>query len=475
MATNQVERALNAGIKEVGPAAAALLEDQWFERKSARVAPRDLAVALVAFANAEGGTVVVGIHDGQVEGMQGQRARLNDLRQASIDYTSPPVRMAVEQIGCVTSLGATDALLIFRVPPAEGVHELTNGECYLRVGDESRKLGFAQRQELYFDRGISQFDGQAVAGASIEDLDQKALAAYRASAGATGTFSRLLRARGLLTPGDDVTTAGYLLFAPLPTDRLPQAVIRVLSHRTTTRGTGSRLDVDSGRDVRVEGPIPQLIEQARALIEEWQPQRTALGDGGRFFTRPVVPRDAWIEGLVNAVVHRSYSLAGDHIRVEIFPNRIEIESPGRFPGLADPSNPMEISRYARNPRIARVCTDLAITQELGEGIKRMFDEMRERGLLDPIYVQSQGSVRLTLSGLSRIPPEVEARLPRGSIATLNALRATEKALGTGDLVQLVQLSRPTVVRQLNALRDENLVRWTGKSAKDPRAQWEVAE
>ena len=64
-----------------------------------------------------------------------------------------------------------------------------------------------------------------------------------------------------------------------------------------------------------------------------------------------MPRDAWLEGLVNAVVHRSYSLSGDHIRVEIFPNRIEIESPGRFPGLANPQRPLEISRFTEIPEL----------------------------------------------------------------------------------------------------------------------------
>ena len=455
----------------MGQALADLPEDQWFERKSARIAPRDLAKTLTAFANAEGGTVVVGLHDGLVEGTRSRAAHTNELRQTSMDHTSPPVRIHIDQVSCINQTGDPDTLLIFRVPPGETVHELTNGECYLRVGDESRKLGFAQRQELHYDRGISQYDGQPVPGATIEDLDGDLLRSYRASAGASWTFTRLFRARGLLTHDDKVTIAGYLLFSPNPSDRFPQAQVRVIRYRTSERGTGSRLNIDPESDERVEGPIPLVIAEARKFIDAWQPKRRALGTEGKFTDSPLVPPDAWLEGLVNAVVHRSYSLAGDHVRVEIFPNRIEIESPGRFPGLADPSHPLEISRYARNPRIARVCTDLSLTQEIGEGIKRMFEEMRHRGLTDPIYVQGQGSVRLTLSGLSRIPMEVEERLPRGSIATLNSLRATGRALGTGDLVELLGISRPTLIRQLNALRDEGLATWSGKSSKDPRAMW----
>jgi ATP-dependent DNA helicase RecG len=69
-------------------------------------------------------------------------------------------------------------------------------------------------------------------------------------------------------------------------------------------------------------------------------------------------------------------------RRAVLPDRVEIESPGRFRGIVDPARPLDIARYARNPRIARVCSDLSITQELGEGIRRMFEEMRDSGLGD---------------------------------------------------------------------------------------------
>jgi ATP-dependent DNA helicase RecG len=473
MTAIEVDRALNASLDSKALALLALPEDQWFERKSARVAPKDLAVAIAAFANAEGGVIVIGLHGGVVEGVRGLTDQINGWRQASMDYINPAARIEVDQAACRKADGSMEQLLVVRVPPGETVYELKNGDCYLRVGDESRKLSFAQRQELHYDRGISQFDGLPAGDAHVSDLDEEYLRAYRSSAGAEGTYTRLLRARSLTLADDRVTNAGYLLFARNPTDRMPQAQVRVIRHRGVVRGTGSSLNIEG--DVRVEGAIPAAIDEVASIVSLWQPTRRSLAASGRFEDQPVVPRDAWLEGIVNAVVHRSYSLAGDHVRVEVFPDRIEIESPGRFPGLADPSRPLEISRYARNPRIARVCTDLSITQELGEGIKRMFDEMRHRGLTDPVYVQTQGSVKLVLSGSSRVPSAVEARLPRGSVSTLNALRAAGHPLGTGDLMELLDTSRPTLVRQLNALRDEGLIDWSGKSPKDPRATWSVAE
>lgn len=473
MSSNAVDRALAEPAAGVGAALTALPEDQWFERKSIRIAPKDLAVALTAFANAEGGTVVIGLHDSAVEGTRGHGGKVNALRQSAMDHTSPPVRARFDQVPCVNSRGDMDALLVARVEPGEVVHELRNGDCYLRVGDESRRLGFLQRQELAYDRGQAQYDSQPVPDATVDDLDTDLLRHYHRAAGATGSFSRLLRSRGLLTPADAVTNAAFLLFAPHPQSRFPNAHVRVLRFITTERGTGSRLGLADDADVRVEGPIPRVIEEASRVVDAWVPRRRALSASGTFEPSPIVPRDAWLEGVVNAVIHRSYSLAGDHIRVEIYPDRIEIESPGRFPGLADPSHPMEISRYARNPRIARVCADLRIGQELGEGIRRIFDEMRRRGLSDPVYTQTQGSVRLTLRATSRLDPGIMARLPRGAPAVLELLRRLDQRLGTGEIQEALGISRPTATKYLRALRDEHLVKWHGRSAQDPRATWSL--
>ncbi len=116
----------------------------------------------------------------------------------------------------------------------------------------------------------------------------------------------------------------------------------------------------------------ELTAEARTVIKDYLPTRQALGADGRFGPVGIVPEDGWMEGVVNAVVHRSYSTTGDHIRVTIFDDRIEFESPGRFPGVVGLSEPPALTRFARNPRIARVCADLRFGQELGEGIRRMF-------------------------------------------------------------------------------------------------------
>src|SRR4051812_32781717 len=409
MTTVAAEKSLQGSPPEVGPALLELAEDQWLERKSARVSARDLADTLIGFANADGGLVVVGLHDDKVEGVDSNPSRLNDQMQANIDFCAPPVRTKDRLVGCINSDGKKDRLLAIEVAPGESVHANQKDEVFLRVGDENRRLSFAQRQELLYDKGQASYEARSLSPASFDHLDQQLLDEYVKAVGASDPM-RLLRARGLATKSE-LTIAGTLLFAEHPQEFLPEAFIRVLRWRGRERGSGARQQLLD--DFLVEGPIPKQLLRARDLVQGLQPTRRALLADGKFGSVPLVPEDAWLEGIVNAAVHRSYSAAGDHIRVEIFDDRIEISSPGRFPGLVDLSELLEATRFARNPRIARVCADLNFGQELGEGIRRMFEEMRSAGLNDPIYRQTSGSVQLTLLA-EPVDRRLEARLPENA-------------------------------------------------------------
>lgn len=469
MATIAAERALAAGPDEIGPALLAVSEDQWFERKSARAAPKDVANDLIAFANAEGGVLVIGLSEGRVQGVGDQPRHLNEWRQAHLDFSVPPVPARFSEKPCLNAAGAPDALLVIEVEPSDRVHANHRDEVYLRAGDETRRLRGSQAQELLYDKGQAFFESTPVADTGTDDLDRALLDSYAEALGHPDPL-RVLHARGLMTRQGRLTIGALLLFGRHPQERYPEATVRVLRYAGSERGTGSRQQLLD--DARHDGPLPLVITAAAQEIVRRVPTRQALGVDGLFGPVGLIPRDAWMEGLVNAVIHRSYSLMGDHIRIEVFDDRIEMESPGRFPGLVDPGDPESVTRFARNPRIARVCADLRFGQELGEGIRRMFEEMRLAGLADPSYRQTSGSVVLTLSA-EAVDRELEARLPRGSRELLAAIRTMTRP-STGDLARELRLSRPVVIRRLRALEAEGLVDWVGKSPKDPRAYWRRA-
>ncbi|GAA2099173.1 MULTISPECIES: ATP-binding protein [Brevibacterium] len=449
----------------------ALPESQWHDRKSARIQPRKLAETLVAMGNAEGGTVVVGLSSGRAEHVDDARA--NALRQAAVDFTQPPVRIRTEETWALAD-GERRRLLLIRVLPGESLHEMTNGDCFLRIGDETRLLSHAQRQELFYDRSDSSYDSGTLRHISFSELDTTAIEQFRSALGAESEAVHLLRSRGLLDRQGAPTIAAALLFHPHPQIALPHAQVRILRYLSDERGSGTSLSLAEDGDTRIEGPLPSLIDRAAQTIDAQIPRRRALGPSGKFEAVPTVPRDAWLEALVNAVVHRSYSMAGDHIRVEIFPTRIEVTSPGRFPGIVDVDNPHSITRYARNPLIARVCADLRIGQELGEGIRRMVDVMERSGLEAPVFRQSASHVIVTLSAHSLLDRATVERLPKGAIATLAVLQHAGRPLGTGEIVEMLDVARPTALRRLRALEAEGMIVRDAQSPQDPRATWRLA-
>lgn len=466
MPAGEVNFALGAEPSTLADRLLALSESQWFDRKSARIEPRKLAESIVAFANADGGTLVIGLGDGRAEGVDGDPKHLNALMQSAVDFTDPTVPIQSQLCECVRFDGARDHLLVIEIPPGRTAFATNRDEAFLRIGDENRKLNFAQRRELFYDKSQSSFESEPTE-LDVSEVDADLLDTYAAALGAPDP-RRLLEARDLAVDGR-LTIAGALLFARAPERAVPSAQVRVSRFQGTRRESGSRQNLIG--DDRLEGPIPVLLDEVRASVARWQPTRRALAASGRFEDIGLVPEDAWLEGVVNAVVHRSYSVQGDYIHVDIYDDRIVIESPGRFPGLVDPANPLAIKRFARNPRLARVCTDLRITQEFGEGIRRMFDEMRGAGLSAPVYHQTAGSVQLTLSG-EPIEWQLIDGLPAVQQQILAVLRDAPE-LSTGEVAELTGASRPTVLRHLDALRDAGYVQWVGKSRKDPRASWRL--
>ena len=445
-------------------------EGQWFERKSGRISARDLGNVLVGFANAEGGTVVLGVaDDGRIEGIAAS-GKVNEWRQAARVHTEPPVRHRFHLVPCANAEGEADELAVIEIEPSEQVHANARGETFLRIGDSTHKLGPAEAQELRYDKGDAAFDGRESA-AGTEAFDGALVERYVNATGASSERAALV-ARGLAVERDGVlrpTIAGLLLLGEEPQLHHPEACLRILHYEGRVRETGARANIVGDR--RVEGPLTRQIEQAREAIAEWLPRAIRLGEGGRFGPATIIPEAAWLEALVNAITHRSYSLGGDHIRISLFQDRLEVESPGRLPGLVRIEN-IRGTRFARNPRIARALSDLGFGRELGEGVNRMFEEMQRAGLPPPLYEQGPASVRLSLKA-DPTGARLLEHLPAGSGRFAEHL-TRQGRVTTSEAVDLFGRTRPTVLRYLRRLEHAEFIRRIG-STHDPTAYWRLIQ
>jgi ATP-dependent DNA helicase RecG len=125
---------------------------------------------------------------------------------------------------------------------------------------------------------------------------------------------------------------------------------------------------------------------------------TRLGSDGKFFTAPEYPKDAWLEAIVNACVHRSYNLKNMNIFVKMFDDRLEVESPGGFPPLVTPENIYDMHE-PRNPKLMDALFQLGLVQCAHEGTRRMRDMMQSMDLPAPEFIQRElggVAVRVTL-------------------------------------------------------------------------------
>ena len=195
-----------------------------------------------------------------------------------------------------------------------------------------------------------------------------------------------------------------------------------------------------------------------------------LDDDGIFRSVPEYPEFPWFEGIVNAVTHRNYSLQGDHIRISLFNDHMEIFSPGKLPNIVTLDN-MKYTRYSRNPKIARVLSDFGYVRELNEGVKRIYSDMEEAFLKDSKYSEpNKVAVLLTLENtiLSRKIRNDETKnklfdptdLPEKQLMVYKIIKSNN-GINMTNIASLLGFNKTTVDNAIRALKKKEIVVFKG--------------
>lgn len=148
------------------------VESPLFDRKSARIDAKALAVHLIAFANADGGVIAVGVEDdGTITGIDSYAENINELLRAPFDFCKPSVRVETERLSCTNRNGKPDHILLIEVLQSSDLHANQADEVFFRVGDKSKKLNFEERLQLMYAKGTRYFEDTPVPDAGLDDLD----------------------------------------------------------------------------------------------------------------------------------------------------------------------------------------------------------------------------------------------------------------------------------------------------------------
>jgi ATP-dependent DNA helicase RecG len=378
----------------------ALQEDDRIERKPAGIHAEHLGNYFNMWSNtpANGGLIAVGIDDdGGLSGcIKADIQHINDLQSRAGGTYCPDARYNFKKVLFNHPDGTPDYLLLFRVKYHESrVIRNNKGQVFARFGDKKKQLNADQIRELEIDKGQLLFEQDPTTLEYPADFDIQLI---------KECADRFRKSKEL--PSDSLTdeeilellflgkikkerflpnNACVIVFAKHPREVFPGCRIRFFRFEGEEEGTGEKFTPQ--KDIWIDmGSIPYLVREAERVLDSQLRTFTRLGKNNRFQTTPEYPRTAWYEALVNACVHRSYSLRNMNIFVKMFDDRIEIESPGGFPPLVTPEN-IYTSHNPRNPRIFDAMQYLGFVVGAREGTRRMRKSMLDMKLPLPEFIQ----------------------------------------------------------------------------------------
>ncbi|PTE78480.1 ATP-binding protein, partial [Staphylococcus gallinarum] len=399
---------------------------------------------------------------------------------------SPVLKIKHKFVDVINKYNQDDQILLLSVDPSiDKVYTTKNDEAFIRVGDETKKLSFEMRKDLEYEKDIRRYESELVNDCLLEDLDQNLLNNYKSLHNFEGeNVWKLLYSKGLAKRDENknytLTVAGILCLAETPTIFLPNARVRFIRYDGIKEQTGSEMNVIKNESV--EAPLPILIDTVSSIIEGQLRDFNFLdAERGQFVKVSEYPKEAWLEGLVNAVTHRSYSISGDDIRIIMFDDRLEFHSPGKFPSIVTPENIKEI-HYSRNPQIAKNLNDWGYVREFGEGVNRMFKEMANFYLEEPQFEQKENSILLTLKNniVMRSMRRQEGikfnsdvnwnELNRYEQKIMELAYQTEK-IKTADVAKQLNIANPTARKYLETLEQKGGLIKIANSPTDPHQHY----
>ncbi len=445
------------------------------EFKRGFIKPGDLAETIMAFANAEGGTIYLGIDEGPPPHPSGRiheitKVYRDNIRRAARDVLVPPVPDVTAHEIEVQG----EKVLGIAVPPSDRVHQHRNGKILIRRGSENVALQGEALHEAWVKREQPIFDDRPVWEAALDDLDPDRVEWYlRRAAEERGLpvdlslpLEENLNLLGaVIRDGERVVprAAGILLFAREPQRFLPQSEVRLARFQGT-----SRLNfIDR---LVCKGTLPEMIDEAERFVR----RNTRIAAKITGFERREIteyPYPAIREAITNAVTHRDYWRQGTEVRVSIFDDRIEVQNPGRLPPPLTLATLGE-EHVLRNELVAQLLFNIRYIERWNTGVERMRRWMREHEMEEPAFEEIGEAFRVTFYGpgediLDLIPEEGvtdlrELGLNERQIEALRLMVNADEEMTNRRYRELFDITYRTAVRDLNELVEKGQARRVGQ-------------
>ena len=415
-----------------------------FKRMGDNKIVRKLLEAICAFANTEGGVLALGVADekqgkgaARLFGVQENPEALDELtRKVRTQYNPPIETIRFLRLPCTLRDGSAGQVVLVQVPQSDKVHSIVDDGTWTRLTSGNREMTAAEIAELSYRRGVRSAESEPVpVDWALLDTPVWAEFAKERGFGRVRPLPEQMAQLGLAekVAGEWVPRrAAVLLFAEEPGGLLAaqgtRAEVRLMVYQGKAAEAGAKPNMKKPpRTLR--GPLIRMIDDAVRHVLDELAEGVELASSG-FKVRHRYPERVVKEAIVNAVIHRDYRLNRD-ILIRIFDDRLEVDSPGVFPGAITPANIAKAGSKARNPLIAKTLRDFPLPPnfDLNEGVPMMFAEMSAAHLYPPQYRQitetATESVTVTLLNMERptVWDEVSDWIDRhGSLANADLCR-----------------------------------------------------
>jgi Predicted transcriptional regulator containing an HTH domain and an uncharacterized domain shared with the mammalian protein Schlafen len=368
----------------------------------------DIAQTLVAFANADGGELLVGVEDnGEVTGIVDFADReWALLESAPVDriHSSTPLPSVKRQKLTIEG----KKVLYFSVPKStEFVHLTSDGRCLQRRDLESAPVAAEMIQFDRRERASREYDRQYVDGVTAEDLDLELVRVVADQVLKGMSAEKCLQYLELAEYGMSqlrFRRGALLLFAKDPSKWHPRLQVRILKVDGDEVRSGEAYNIVS--DHITHGNILKLVDAAWEALRPHLVQ-TKFDTNARFEQRSVYPELACREAVLNSIAHRDYSDEGRGTEIFIFDNHLEIRNPGSLLTTIKIEDIVDRKgvHQSRNTYVARVLRELGYMRELGEGMRRIYDLMHNNELAPPKLSSSSEGFSIILTNKAMYSPK----------------------------------------------------------------------
>ena len=430
-------------------------ESKTVELKEKIPQKKQLIKTCIAFANGAGGEIIIGIEDptqkivGVSESCRDQI--FDSVANAIMDSVAPHLIPEIYEKTIDEKRVVIIKIYPGNKPPYFITSEGSKKGVYLRVGSSTRRATETYIEDLYRQQKNINFDEES-ANILAEQLDENLLQKFY---GESYKLEQLLIdkivVRSLGNPTRLVATnAGVLFFSNTPDHYIPESIVIC----TEFQGKKGR---DIIRSVELTGPIPNIVESTLNLVKSWSERNLKISKKGRLVGNSLIPIEAIREGVINALIHRKYFIPGA-VKIAFFEDRIEVFSPGGFPGLISIDNLGDGTTFLRNPTIARIARRYKLVEKLGSGIRLIFDSCRQASLRTPIFCEDGDFVKISYF----FEKEIQENLTDEE--KIIELGKQHQELRIKDLVERIGFSRNTATRKINILIKDKIFERRGKGA-----------